>query len=86
MGAEIKITTKALLGYILLTVGLVFLIYVTINVLLLGTGIIQPMKFYFDESVVNQVLFGLVVQFGSFVVLTAVAAIFMANGVSLVRG
>jgi len=93
MTSEIKLTPKALFGYVLFFLGLVLLGYVVMNAIYLANGVFQPLRIQVTDqtgralisTVETQLLFGIIVQTGMYSLIIAVASILMKNGLSVAR-
>jgi len=90
MAGEIKLTPKALFGYVLFILGLMLLGYVCLNAIYLASGVFQPLKIELSQvgqtfGIESQVFFGIVVQIGMYALIVAIASVFMKYGLNIAR-
>ncbi len=84
----IEITPKTMLAYILFAIGLILLIYTTIQCILLANGTIQPIEVEIDETQSSQGvgnLLGVILQIGMYGLLIAIAYILMKTGLNITK-
>jgi len=84
MVRESKITARALLGSVLLSISFAVLAIVAVNAFLLATGVNQPLVINTSTDETMQMVLGLATQIGSYALLTTIAGILMANSVKLI--
>jgi hypothetical protein len=84
MSQTIQVTPRQILAYILITIAIIFLMYVAINVILLANGTIQPIRVATPSLVYGaDVIAGILLQIGVYGVLVGVSFVLGTIGVKL---
>jgi len=87
----VELNLRTIFGIVLMVVGLIILLFVAITAFQLATGIVAPLKLNEVSGTYAlqngyDVLFGIFLQLGMFIIIVVIASILLNNGLKIMRG